>query len=88
MAVRTNAKRLKAAAIPCDTLITAERGAVESVRDGKLTFADAVVEFRQRGYRVALAGRPNRQHKPIKDRTRAYYEERITLALDFGKKER
>ena len=64
-----------------DDLVRAERGAAENRRDGKLTFTDALAEFRERGYRVAVAGRTNRKRKPLKDRTRAYYEERITALL-------
>lgn len=64
-----------------DDLVRAERGATESRRDGKLTFKDALSEFRERGYRVAIAGRTVRKRKPLKERTRGYYEERITALL-------
>ena len=65
-----------------DALVTQERGAVENQRNGKLTIADAVKEFRERGYRVALNGRTRRKVKPLKPRTRAYYEERIKAMLE------
>src|SRR5262245_31721970 len=51
-----------------DALVRGERGAAESRRDGKLTFQDAVREFRERGYRVAIAGRTARKRKPLKER--------------------
>ncbi len=64
-----------------DDLIRGERGAADNRRDGKLTFEDALAEYRERGYRVAVAGRTAQKRKPLKDRTRAYYEERITALL-------
>ena len=64
-----------------DDLVRAERGAAESRRDGKLTFLDALSEFRERGYRVAVAGRAAHKRKPLKERTRGYYEERVTALL-------
>ncbi len=55
-----------------------ERGRAKDQRDGKLTFGDALKEFRANGYR---SGASKRQAAPIKPRTRAYYEERITKVI-------
>jgi hypothetical protein len=60
-----------------DDLMRQERGTAEHKRDGKMTVADAFVEFRERGYRVSVTGRTKRKTKPLKQRTKDYYEERV-----------
>lgn len=55
---------------------------VNDARDGKLTFADALIELKERGFRVRTGGGRNR--RPLKPRTKAYYEERLkALALSW-----
>jgi hypothetical protein len=50
-------------------------------RNGKLTFAGALEEFRQRGYpRAGGRHRPGKV-RPLKPRTKSYYEERIKALL-------
>ncbi len=64
-----------------DEMTSAERESKTDIRDGKLTFTTALEEYRARGYRIAVTGCTARKRKPIKDRTRAYYEERIRALL-------
>jgi integrase len=52
-----------------------ERGASDDARNGKVRFVEALEIFRQRGYRSGLR---KKKDKPLKQRTRDYYEERIT----------
>jgi hypothetical protein len=64
-----------------DELEAKERAATENHRNGKLTFKEVLHELRERGYRVSVGGRSSRKKKPLKPRTRSYYEERITALL-------
>ncbi len=65
-----------------DDLMRQERCAVEKTRDGKMTIADAVAEYRLRGYRVRVGGdRSKKRKKTLKPRTKDYYEERIKKLL-------
>jgi hypothetical protein len=65
-----------------DDLVQKERGAVESLRDGRLSLTEALEEFRARGYRVTITGR-SRKRKPLKQRTRS---DRIALARTQGRR--
>jgi integrase len=63
-----------------DELAASEARATEDRRNAKLTFAEGLEEFRTRGYRVGIHGKPSKR-KPLKPRTRVYYEERIAALL-------
>ncbi|HXJ59829.1 MAG TPA: site-specific integrase [Verrucomicrobiae bacterium] len=63
-----------------DELAASEARATEDRRNAKLTFAEGLEEFRTRGYRVGIHGKSSKR-KPLKPRTRMYYEERIAALL-------
>jgi len=64
-----------------DELAASERAATENRRNAKITFTEALEEVRARGYRVSVNGKSSRKKKPLKPRTRTYYEERIAALL-------
>ena len=64
-----------------DRLAEQERGAADSERDGKMTFAQALERYRELGFRVTVRGMTRRKMRPLKQRSRDYYGQQIKALL-------